>query len=60
MSLFMLRRYAKALNCIFKCWKALFDNYRHTELVSVPHRTGKPHAVNLANGVLKQVQHDSQ
>jgi hypothetical protein len=31
----------------------------HPELVSGPHRIGFPDEVHLANGVLKQVRHDS-
>jgi hypothetical protein len=35
-----------------------FKKGSHPALVSVPHRTGNPHDVYLARGVLKQVQHD--
>jgi len=35
-----------------------FTTNRHAELVSAPHGTGSQHAGCLANGVLKQVQHD--
>jgi len=36
----------------------MLKNGSHPELVSGPHRTGDPHEVHLACGVLKQVQHD--